>query len=60
MTPVVASSQGAQSMHAVPHDDHSRTYCGKTVEGHWREVGQMPNCNRCRITIRKMRRSAIL
>jgi hypothetical protein len=60
MTPVVDPGQGAQSAHGIPLDDHDRTYCGKKVEGHWREVRIMVNCNRCRLTIRKMRRSAIL
>lgn len=60
MMPVVPSAQGTQSAHGIPSDDHSRTYCGKTVEGHWREVKTMVNCNRCRITIRKMSRSNIL
>jgi hypothetical protein len=60
MTPVVDVAQGTQSTHGIPSDDHSRTYCGKRVEGHWREVRTMVTCNRCRITIRKMRRSAIL
>jgi hypothetical protein len=60
MEPVVPAHRDSHSAHAIPVDDHGRTYCGKTVESHWREVRINVTCNRCRITIRKMRGSGIL
>lgn len=60
MTPVVPLAQGTQSAHGIPDDDHSRTYCGKKVEGHWRENTGNVTCNRCRATMKKMLRSRII